>query len=354
MDLIERKTTEHLFKFEPDKSRRTKLVACKFPLPNNVDKHTAQLFMSWDLETTGVDVNKDKIISIGAVISVGWRGTKHGSVSTYFAKVGYFHTFVYTDTIIPDDAFKVHGISNEILNRNGVPPGPVIATPAPDLDEAVELWTKWIQWCKMSPNMSIFWGGHNVRGFDNPILYMCMHRVGIDLEKWMHKVKIVSGYDTYRLFRAWDNKDKVADEKRPRYSDTNEKLGEGKVTYKLGWVFRRWTGQAIGNAHDALYDCIMIAEIFETDTFTNCFHVTDFNNKHLWNNDKTLHEISSKIALKNKRMIAKVAETAHLPPTQTKFGLNPILVENVCVNCTTLIQGNAHLHRCNIPRAFQK
>lgn len=102
-------------------------------------------YVAVDLETTGLNVEKDSIIEIGAVLF------KNGLTR------GQFQTFVNPETVIPPEVSALHGITNDLLHG------------APSPQEAL---SKFLQFARDRILV-----GHNIKEFDLPILKRSIRQV---------------------------------------------------------------------------------------------------------------------------------------------------------------------------------
>lgn len=81
---------------------------------------------AFDTETTGVDVDKDRIVTITAAAIVPGQETE------------ILNHLIAVDMDIPDEATKVHGITTEHAQRNGVPAAEALEAVAEMLADAMD------------------------------------------------------------------------------------------------------------------------------------------------------------------------------------------------------------------------
>ena len=167
-----------------------------FDLKNNI--------VFFDIETTGLDKKKDKIIQIGAVkYSPKWK--KLDEISHY---------------ILPDEpwsitkeAFEKHGLTKEFIEQHGVP-----------LKSIYNEWIKFIDKCDILT--------YNGTICDIPFMYAEFGKLGLDPMILNHR-----HIDVYSIERKINSN-------------------------KLEDVYRRYTGKDPINAHDANSDSKMTANVF--------------------------------------------------------------------------------------------
>lgn len=96
-------------------------------------------YVMFDLETTGLDVEKDKVVEIAAIKVMG------GVV------VSQFQTLVNPGCKIPPEVIELHGITDEQV------------ADAPDLPEAVAMFNQFVHYDALV--------GQNIINFDLPMLF---------------------------------------------------------------------------------------------------------------------------------------------------------------------------------------
>lgn len=124
-------------------------------------------FVIWDLETTGFDPVKDRITEIAAVLIID------GKVASSY------NVLVKTDVKIPDNVSKLTGITQEMLDKDGI-------------DEETA-WRNLATFMKDKPIL-----GHNILAFDVKFLIESFNRLnipltGLDSARWL---------DTAAIFKA--------------------------------------------------------------------------------------------------------------------------------------------------------
>jgi len=173
-------------------------------------------FIAFDLETTGLENSKNEIIEFGAVkFTVEVKG---GVIVP--KKLGEFQSFVKPNMLIPDDATRVNGITNAMVED------------APLINETLR---KFTAFC----GQDTFWVAHNAE-FDAGFL-------------------------------------RIAYKNNPQFLPTSPIFDSLKIartllsvqTYKLGELAKILKAQgqinmqvSSANLHRALYDCEVLAEIF--------------------------------------------------------------------------------------------
>jgi hypothetical protein len=393
LEVLDDPATEWLVPRHEDLEKRTGTIACKFPFSEDLIKDGPySLFAFYDTETTGFDFESEDIISIACIMMLSYRVCCNDVYKWKFIEIGRFHTYIFTAKPIPVDAFRIHGISNEILARNGAKTFED-SSPAPLLHEAIELWARWIKWMKIVPEDrykrvhrtvkdkssfvrvkvqnedTVYLGGHNSWRFDDPMLYCNMSRVvpamepwmkkhgyegEFDMEVWMRHCKVAGSFDTLKLVRTWASKPIMPVEMKPRLPDTNEELVDfGKVCWKLGHFYRRWTGQPVENAHDALYDCWMLSQIWQTDMTTQMFDRIEFL-KLLYSLSKMVDNSISQMSIKTIRRINKIKADAHLPSYDDESGSHPEIEGDMCLYCCSFVaKKDEDNHRCDAPKIYR-
>lgn len=159
-----------------------------------------QNYVIFDLETTGLDVEKCNIIEIGAV------KVENGKITQIF------ETLINPKQHIPEDATKVNHITDEMVANK------------PTIEQVIGDFYKFCYECVLV--------GHNSKGYDMPIL----KRVGFE-----HRYNFSNAQmDTYELAK---------------------KKIKGLSKYKLGFLCD-YLGISLEGAHRALNDTVATAKLF--------------------------------------------------------------------------------------------
>lgn len=101
------------------------------------------MYVFFDLETTGLSISKDEPIQLCAIA--------FNRNMEFLDKLFYY---VYREEPIPEEAVKIHGITNKILVEKGIP-----------VTQAVSQWQNFLR--KHAPVHLL---GYNVLSFDYPML----------------------------------------------------------------------------------------------------------------------------------------------------------------------------------------
>lgn len=175
--------------------------------------------VTFDLETTGVNTAKDRIVQIG----IQRRNLENGNVDS-------FQSLVNPEMEIPLEASNVHGITNE-----AVADAPHFAQLAPKVYDYFQ---------------DAFISGFNHENFDIPMIVEEFMRAGLTPTCFHHK-KIIDVSNIYRFYN-------------PR---------------TLSACFKQYTGKELENAHDALVDVSatehILFKMLETDLNEVCEPVSD-------------------------------------------------------------------------------
>ena len=158
----------------------------------------------FDLETTGVDVTKDRIVQIGCV-KINTDGTTEEK-----------EMLINPAMPIPKEASDVHGITNEMVKDS------------PLFINIYKALFKFFEGCDL--------GGYNSDNYDVPLLMEEFSRCGLTFPAW--ECNLVDVLKFERLLN--DN--------------------------KLGSVYKRYTGLELENAHSAIADIKATIEIFMCQT----------------------------------------------------------------------------------------
>jgi len=157
----------------------------------------------FDLETTGLDFIKDKIIEISCI-----------KVDDNLNIVDKFYSRFNTEGVTIDpDAFEKHGITEEDLKNE------------PCFKDKVDEIISFFSDCNI--------GGYNIKHFDIPFLYTKLLECGKLLN-----VRDKQIYDIYLLYKKYNS---------------------GKLTE----VYKRYLGKELDNAHSADADTLATIEIFK-------------------------------------------------------------------------------------------
>lgn len=155
----------------------------------------------FDLESTGLEVTKDRIVEI-AMIKIHPNGDKEK-----------FYSLVNPEIDIPQEVVEVHGIDNA-----------KVANSPKFKDIATEI-LRFIDDCHV--------GGYNIYNYDLPLLAEEFARAGKHYNPL--KVKVV---DVYRILAK-------------------------KESRKLGEIYKRYIGKPLEDAHSAEADILATIEIFD-------------------------------------------------------------------------------------------
>jgi DNA polymerase-3 subunit epsilon len=177
----------------------------------------------FDLETTGTDIKKDRIVQIAAI---KYNPDENISNEPTLKRVLYINPKIN----IPDAAKNVHGISNEDVADKKT------------FKEVAEEIYDFFNGCDL--------GGYNCENFDIPLLSEEFSRCGIDFPNWEYSI-----LDVYKLERKL----------KPM---------------SLSKVYERYTGNALENSHDALADINATVSILEhqlnQSNFENTAQIDDY------------------------------------------------------------------------------
>lgn len=198
--------------------------------------------VTFDLETTGLDVKNDQIIQIGLI--------KFNS--TTFEEIEHKMYFVKPkdDYIMSEEAISKHGVTKEYLDANGV--------------YLTEIW----QECKDfigNCDMLSYNGNH----FDVPMLYYNLQRNNLDFD-----------------FASRNFYDSMVIE-RKIYS------------MKLGDIYKRYTNKELDNAHDAFFDTKATVEVFKHQFNKNREIIEETNFKLLSLEDFLKYDNNNELVFKN-------------------------------------------------------
>lgn len=155
----------------------------------------------FDVETTGVDVKKDRIVEISAI--------KYRKDKTKLSFQKYFNPEIE----IHPSAVEVHGLTNEFLSQFG------------RFEESCEELYKFFENCDL--------GGYNCIHFDIPILFEEFSRCNKS-PNWFN-INII---DSYNLLNKFE-------------------------TRKLNDIYKRFFGKDIENTHSATDDIEATIKVFE-------------------------------------------------------------------------------------------
>lgn len=146
----------------------------------------------FDLETTGVEINKDRIVQIGAI-----KMNVDGSLEE--------KSVLINPTIpIPKEATEIHKITDEDIKD------------APTFKQIAKNFCKWLTGCDI--------GGYNSDNFDVPLLIEEFARAGVQ-----YPVGDINFIDVIKIERLVNS-------------------------HKLEDTYKRYTGNELKDAHDALED----------------------------------------------------------------------------------------------------
>ena len=181
------------------------------------------LYIFYDLETTGIDTLKDRICQLGAIVHVG------------DVEILRYESFVNPSPVkMHPRAAQVTGIAEaQLVSARGFK----------------EVWGDFISRVKSAlcaltcgPITHCKFIGHNNDTFDNVLLQAEFQRVGFQFD-WSY---ITQTGDTLKAARI---------AKKSKQLILNN--------LKLGTIYEHITGHALENAHTALADCDAVVKIFE-------------------------------------------------------------------------------------------
>ena len=176
-----------------------------------------------DLETTGVDVNEDEVIEIGAA---GALVTIEDSAFVGTPTVRSFSTLVTTK----------RPISEFVQNLTNLAPAAVRA--APPFVDALSTFGAFVDEVRQDCDLVLV--TYNGLGFDLPLLAKQMAANRIQVDKWFRGHKVVSHVDLLLHVRA-------------HFSFAK---------FKLGYVYQQIFQKEFGNAHRADADAAATLELF--------------------------------------------------------------------------------------------
>ncbi|MEZ4961938.1 MAG: 3'-5' exonuclease [Saprospiraceae bacterium] len=163
--------------------------------------HLTRPLIFFDLETTGTNTAQDRILQIGAIKMRPDGGREEKNV------------LINPGIPIPAAATAVHGISDEDVKD------------APVFRQIAKSFAQWLSGCDLA--------GYNSDNFDVPILVEEFDRVGIEFP-----------------------------EEGTRFIDFL-KIERNVNSHRLEETYKRYTGQPLDGAHDALADVRATATVFQ-------------------------------------------------------------------------------------------
>ncbi|VVB15220.1 unnamed protein product [Arabis nemorensis] len=183
------------------------------------DKDLSKLLtvIVFDLETTGLDRVKERIIEIAVQDLAG------GENST-------FQTLINPDLIIPNTSFRIHGISNDMVRRPEVP----------RMEELIPIFLRFVK-SRQKPGGYVMFVAHNGKTFDFRFLINEFNRCSYEIpHNWLL-------LDSLPLAR--ESMKSVESTVKPK--STLQALGE---YYDLS---------RDGHAHRALSDVLLLSQVFQ-------------------------------------------------------------------------------------------
>ena len=156
-----------------------------------------------DIETSGLDKNKDRIIQIGGV-----------KFSNKWKKIAVFKKYILPKEPweMSSEAQEKHGLTKEFIQENGVP-----------LESIYDEWLEFIDGCDIVT--------YNGNSFDIPFMYAEFQREGLDPKIIEHRL-----IDVYKIEK-----------------EVNANTLEA--------TFKRYTGKDPIDAHDAAADSLMTIRV---------------------------------------------------------------------------------------------
>lgn len=168
---------------------------------NSILKNCSKGAVFFDLETTGLDISKDRIVQI-AVIKINLAGQREEK-----------NVLINPTIPIPTEASDVHGITDEMIKDK------------PTFKQVAKSFYEFIKDCDLF--------GYNITGYDIPLLVEELLRAEVEFN--FDNVKIV---DVMRIYKKL----------HPR---------------NLGACYNYYTGKILENSHDALHDTRATVDAFE-------------------------------------------------------------------------------------------
>jgi DNA polymerase III subunit epsilon len=168
---------------------------------NFMPLNTTKPIVFFDLETTGVEIGRDRIVQIGAI-----KLMPDGAKTEY-------NWLVNPGMPIPKVTTDIHGITDEMVKDK-----PMLGEMTKELTDLF---------------FEVDLGGYNVRNFDIPFLMAELARVGIEFDT--ENARIVDGMAIFRTME-------------PR---------------NLTAAYKKYTGKELVDAHDALVDIKATLEVVE-------------------------------------------------------------------------------------------
>jgi len=163
--------------------------------------HLIKPIIFFDLETTGINTTTDRIVQIGA-IKLKPDGSREEK-----------NVLINPTILIPPAATAIHGISDEQVKNE------------PKFQQVSKSFNQWLSGCDLA--------GYNADNFDVPILIEEFARAGIEFPdsetRFVDVLKIERNVNSHRLEEA----------------------------------YKRYTGQQLDDAHDALADVKATIAVFE-------------------------------------------------------------------------------------------
>lgn len=148
--------------------------------------------VTFDLETTGVDINNDRIVQFGAVKTMPDGSTEEKLV------------LINPGIPIPAATTDVHGITDEDVKDS------------PKFNQIAKSFLQWLSGCDLC--------GYNIDNFDVPLLIKEFERAGIQ-----YPAENINFIDVIKIERQVNS-------------------------HKLENTYQRYTGEKLANAHNALAD----------------------------------------------------------------------------------------------------
>ncbi len=189
----------------------------------------------FDLETTGVNTVKDRIVQI-ALLKIMPNGEQEQK-----------KTLVNPQMDIPAEATEVHGITNEMV------------VGAPLFSQIAKSLAEQLHGCDIA--------GYNSDNFDVPLLIEEFSRAGIEYPQAGEQISFV---DVLKLERKVNS-------------------------HKLEETYKRYTGKELDGAHDALNDVIATAEILFAQLEKIGEQLSPAQIDELCQGDKKRHDYAGKL-----------------------------------------------------------